>query len=468
MRKLKLTTIFLMLLLSVEIAFIPFQTKVEASSQPPLIYRKMESIEVTYAPDGKVLSKIVSVSFEIHNNGSSPAVVDVIDRVRCLNVSTFTTLYGTPKCESIETFGNLTRLIWRNIELDAGESLRFYYSAETFRDIPVSVDVKLYVNGKAAEIKETGGFYTASANLSDIITVKVTLKNVQHPLLVSNRTVTPMIMCTVAIPFQNDYFSGLRTEPKANSTSFVSNRIIPAWMLLLADSEPRTVEASASIIKMSEWGEAPLEPITIQISSALEMLEAYFKGIIQNLEVQMGLMENFTQILGNLSQNTHYMYGSLQGAAKTLQENSTEIFNSLLIFLNITKLNLESADNMLALSQSLLYNANLSLISFMQDPEAAAFLQSHPNLSMLLIHASGNFTIAYNIIDFVRKGNSTVPGLNKLCQQMDLLIEELESASNATKRLVDGLYSLTDGLHALSNMTGELSKSLESTTEKLA
>jgi len=461
LKRSKLTLVFLVLLLAGEIAFIPFHARVEASSQPALICRKTETVEVTYAPDGKVLSKMVSVRFEIYNNGSLPAVVDVVDRVRCLNASTFTTLYGTPKCDSIETFGNLTRLVWRNVEIDAGESLRFYYMAETFREIPVSVNVKLYINDKVAEVKEARGFYSASANLSDTIMVEVTLRNVQHPLFVSNRTVMPMLMCTVAIPFQNDYFSGLRTEPKANSTSFMSNRILPTWMLFLEDDKPRTVRASASIIKMSEWGEVPLEPVTIQISSAPEMLKAYLKGMIQNLEVQMGLMENFTQVLGELNQSTYCMYNSLRDIAETLQENSTEMLNSLLSFLNYTRLNLELANSTLAFSQSLLLNANSSLTFFMQDPDAAVFLSSHQNLSMLLLHAVGNLTMAYYTIDFVRNGNATVPGLNDLCQQISMLMEELDEAENATEQLVYGLYALADGLYALSNMTGQLGKDIE-------
>ena len=468
MKRITSLLIFVMLLLlMIEPISIKLNVKADNSSPPHLICRKVEFIEATYSPNGKLLSKRVSVRFEIYNNGSSPLVVDVIDRVRCINTSTFTTLYGTPKYDNIENFGNLTRITWKNIKINASKSLRFYYTAETFRKIPVSVNSTLYINDVKANVTGIRGFYTVSANISDTLTFELTLQNTLTPLYISNnKTLVQPLMCTVTVAFQNDYFSGVRSEPKANSTSFMGNKIMPTWILFLED-KPRTVKASASIIEMSEWGEVPLEPISVQITSAPEMLETYIKSMTKNLELQSNLMQNFTQVFGDLSQSTFQMYSGLQEIADSLQKNSTQMFNMLINFLNYTKLALQSANNILALSQSLIRNANSSLIIFMNNPNVTQLLLSNSTLKNLLYYTVGNMTAAYNMIDLARNGNSTVPGLLQICNQIDNLISQLDSANNATEQVVEGLYSLADGLYSLSNMTGQTKEELEKSLEEL-
>lgn len=467
MRKKILSLLLVLLALSTLALYTWPPSEAENSEYPQLVCRKVEFIEATFSPDGKLLSKRVSVRFEIYNNGSSPLLIDLIDRTRCINASTLITLYGTPKYSEIDSFGNLTRIIWRNIEINSSESLRFYYSAETFRDLPIGVNSTLYVDGAKMDVKEIGGFYTISANLSSTLTIKVTLRNRQVPLYISgNKTLMQPIMCTVMVAFKNDYFSGVKTSPKANSTSFMGDKIMPTWMLFLGD-EPAVVEASAIIIGMSEWGEIPLEPISVQVASTPEMLETYVRSMSRNMDVQIELMQNFTQVFDEMGQSTEQMSLALQEIANGLQQNSTILMETLVDTLNGTKALIQLADSTLEFSQLAILNANSSLSTFMNDTRVQQFLGTNSDLAVLLVNAISNMTLAYNLIDQARYGNGTVPGLSQICEQIDLLISQLTETNATTEQIVEGLYSLADGIDSLSSMASQMKNGLNESLTKL-
>ena len=142
-----------------------------------LFSRKNELTEVKYTPMGDLISKVTQVWFELYNNGSQPATVSIVDRVDSINASTLNMLYGTPKPDGLENFGNLTRILWENVRINASSSIKYQYLAESRKKIPVILNETLLVNGKPANITQTRNLYIVKANISDTIDFQITVKN---------------------------------------------------------------------------------------------------------------------------------------------------------------------------------------------------------------------------------------------------------------------------------------------------
>ena len=334
-----------------------------------IVCRKTEFIDVQYSPNGTLLSKRVSVDIEVYNNHSSPVVVDVIDRARCINTSTLSTLYDTPNFTRIEKFGNITKIIWENVSVNASKSIHYYYTAETFRKIPLTFNSTVYINGKKANITSSNGFFFVKANFSDTITLKLNITNIQENLFVNeNFSVVPPLMCTISAAFSKDYFSGVESKPDANSTSFIGDKTVLTWILFL-DENPAALEASASVVDVGDWGEAQLNPITIQISSSTEMLRTYFKKMQENLKYTLDLME-------------------------------------YLVF-----------------SQDCIFHANSSLTQFLTDPQIMAVFAERPDLAQLINYTIANISIAYGIIEKLRQPISELREENLRLENMLLAID---------------------------------------------
>ena len=438
-------------------AALPSQIKTLKSSYEDgsIICRKTEFIDVQYSPNGTLLSKRVSVDIEVYNNHSSPVVVDVIDRARCINTSTLSTLYDTPNFTRIEKFGNITKIIWENVSVNASKSIHYYYTAETFRKIPLTFNSTVYINGKKANITSSNGFFFVRANFSDTITLKLNITNIQENLFVNeNFSVVPPLMCTISAAFSKDYFSGVESKPDANSTSFIGDRTVLTWILFL-DENPAALEASASVVDVGDWGEAQLNPITIQISSSTEMLRTYFKKMQENLKYTLDLMENSTQVFEGLNSSTYEMHLATSELADAIQQNTTQLLNNLTSFLKFMKASLEGFDSSLAFSQDCIKNANTSLTQFLADPQIMAVLADRLDLVRLINYTIANMSIAYGVIEQVRFGNGTFGGLNELINQTELVLQSLTFANASTEIIVEGLYNISQGLYSISNFTCE-------------
>ena len=120
---------------------------------PQIVSEKEELVEAKYSPFGEVVSKVVKVSFEVRNNGTEPVTVSVIDRVRRINASTLSMLYGTPPPTRLEKFGDFTLIIWEDVTIQSGESVRYQYMADTWRSLPVEVEGRVLVNGEPRSLR---------------------------------------------------------------------------------------------------------------------------------------------------------------------------------------------------------------------------------------------------------------------------------------------------------------------------
>ncbi len=389
-----------------------------------IVCRKTEFIDIQYSPNGTLLSKRVSVDVEVYNNHSSPVVVDVIDRARCINTSTLSTLYDTPNFTRIEKFGNITKIIWENVSVNASKSIHYYYTAETFRKIPLTFNSTVYINGRKANITSSNGFFFVKANFSDTITLKLNITNIQENLFVNeNFSVVPPLMCTISAAFSKDYFSGVESKPDANSTSFIGDKTVLTWILFL-DENPAALEASASVVDVGDWGEAQLNPITIQISSSTEMLRTYFKKMQENLKYTLDLMES------------------------------------------------------LVFSQDCIFHANSNLTQFLTDPQIMAVLAERPDLAQLINYTIANISIAYGIIEKLRQPISELKEENLRLENMLLAIEsnvnkpfklEVNPSGTMVERSIDpNLEKLGEDLWALTSVNISNSANYNETVYGLA
>lgn len=466
-----ITGILLMTLLVYTIArFNPsFATAQNAGSQaaPYIICKKTELMEVKYAPTGEVLEKSVYVNFEIYNNSSSSVNLNVTDRVMCINSSTLSTLYGTPMPTEFESFGNLTKITWKNVTADAGKNIRYQYTAESLRTEPIMVNTTLLVNNKSANITKSKNTYLTNVNLSDTVTFLLAVTNAQQPLYIADeRTAVQPLLCTTSVPLSNDHFSGMKTSPKANSTSTFGGKTITTWLTFLSN-ESQTFEISANVADVGSWGEISIDPITIQISSSSEALKTYFQGMISSLDFSIDLMENFIDSSSKLSTQTFQIHQAIKEIANATAElgNATVLVETLCLI----SLSLKTADSLLEMAQNYAVLANLSLTAFLNDTRTLIFLgnPANSNLTGYLTDAIANMTMAYELINMTRYGNATVPGLDQLANMTYKIAQTINSTGVILGNVTEQLYDVANGLHLISNATDQTKAELEQSLNEL-
>jgi hypothetical protein len=465
-RKLVSTFVFLSLVTIVVLVTPKISSPKSENEFSKVTCRKIEMWEIKYAPTGKLLEKYVYVRFEIYNNGSSPVRLRLVDRIEMINSSTLSVLYGTPLPSIIENFGNITRLIWENVTIEAKKTVRYHYTAESLRNPPVAVNMTLSVNGETAKVTEAELLYFMKANLLDTLSFRLTMQNKLQPLYIAdNRTAVQTLFCTINLALSNDYFSGIKTSPEANSTSTLADKTVITWITFLGN-DSQTLEASADVIDVGSWGEVIIDPIVIQVSSSSETLKTYFRNMVNNLDFSIELMERFVTSSEELSNQTLQMGRALEGIAEAtgqIKENSTLLADSLLLVSS----SLQMADSTLEFSQKCIQLANSSLTEFMNAPETITFLNSNPHLKAYLNHTLGNLTLAYISLDALRKGNETVPSINEIANIIYEIAQNVSLTGTVIENITIQLQGLAQSLYGISHGANQTKMELEPSLDKL-
>lgn len=304
-----------------------------AGTQPSsLVFNKEEDVEVSYSPLGDILSEMVRVRIEANNNGSSPNIFSFKDRVESIDASTLTMLYGTPNPKRVEVFGNTTIITWDAIKIDAGSSVEYQYMSETWRNIPIVFNESFYVNGNLTYPKHIGKIYTVGANKSDTLTLKFTIKNVGQQFYTGRKAMTPPFFCTVTASLSNEYFSDLTSSPEANSTSTLTGTSLIAWIFLLNDSV--TLSLSAKVKEISTWGEAPVEPLNIQLKPVPETMIAQYKNAIESLADQIQSLKSFIDMFNRMPFLKKGIVEGLQKQLSALKGKQADLEDQLLVIQN--------------------------------------------------------------------------------------------------------------------------------------
>jgi len=288
-------------------------SKDDNSSEPKLLVKKKEVIEAKYSPLGNLISKIISISFEIHNNSSQSFTVDIVDRIDSINASTLSMLYGTPKPNKVKTFGSVTQIIWKGVTIGPGVRIKYQYIADSLKEIPVKVDEKILINGEPAKIKKLGELYTIDANVSDVVTLQFMLNNTAQELYTNKGNVLPPIACIFSATLSEDSFSNLKTEPETNSTSIIAGNSVMTWYVFLKES-PVNFTITAKVSKVGPWGEVVIDPISIQIPSNPSLLQSQLERAIDNINATIEMMENFMNAISGFSG----AFGGISSAVKQM------------------------------------------------------------------------------------------------------------------------------------------------------
>lgn len=432
-----------------------------------LFSRKNEVTEVRYTPMGGLISKVTQVWFEVYNNGLQPTTVSVVDRVDSINASTLNVLYGTPKPDGLENFGNLTLILWENVRINASSSIKYQYLAESWKKIPLVFNETVMVNGKPTNIKQAGKLYIVEANVSDTITFQITVKNMIQKLYTGRGSVTPPVMCVVTATLSSDYFSGLKTSPETNSTSVVAGKSIMTWLVLL-DEAPRTFTISGKVVKTGPWGDVPVDPISIQISPPSMTLKQQLERSIEGLDASIIMLENFTEASYGLSDALYQTAEAVEGIANaTSQVGKADA--SLVNALKLIAQGIYAHYILLGQSRGFLQTAITYMNLFMDDNRTKAFLSSNPDLAGYLNYAVTNMTAATVSIDKVRNGDPSqkLPGLYQLYNGTLQIVQALNSTTLALGEIVRSLHGLADGMRSISNATREAGDEMREPLEGL-
>ena len=304
------------------------------TDQAALTYKKTEVVETKYSPFGELLSEAVKINFEVYNNNSLPAQVYIRDRVECVNPDTLAMLYNTPNPTRIESFGNTTLILWGDVTIQPQSYLKYQYMAETWRSIPIAINETIRINGNPKDPKLVGEIYALDANVSDTLTLQVTIRNVGQQLYTGRKLAAPITLCTVGASLSDYYFSDLKTSPKANSTSTIADRSLITWIMFLNDSV--TLKLSAKVDAVDSWGTAPIEPITIQLTPVPEEMvtevETKIKSLgdsVEMLEGFLDVLDGLNSLLGQLTPNASNYNSTLTMIGLTLKELSTNLTDAL-------------------------------------------------------------------------------------------------------------------------------------------
>ena len=359
-----------------------------------LVLNKKEVVEISFSPQGTLLSDMVKVWFEASNNGSSPTIVSFRDRVECINISTLKMLYGTPNPKT-EVFGNTTIIAWDTVRIEAGGSVEYQYTAESRRSIPIVFNESIYVDGKLTCPKQVGKTYIVSANESDTLTLQFTVKNVGQRLYTGRKTITSPVMCTVTASLSDDYFSDSTSSPEANATSTSGGTTFFTWITQLNDSV--TLSFSAKVSKVSSWGSAPVEPITIQLKPLPETMITQLNDTIKSLGDQIQSLKGLMDMFNRFPFLRKEMGGGLEGQLGALKAKKADLEDQLLVIQNQKK---PYDVEVLATTYNYEATSRIEKVAWRAGPEWAIKNIDVTNL--------GNTSFAVNGLALKAKGNQTI------------------------------------------------------------
>jgi len=423
---------------------------------PQIVSEKEELVEAKYSPLGEVVSKVVKVSFEVRNNGTEPVTVSIIDRVRRINASTLSMLYGTPPPTRLEKFGDFTLIIWENVTIQSGESVRYQYMADTWRSLPVEVEGRVLVNGEPRSLRRVGEIYAVDANLSDTITFELLLKNRLQRLYTGRSLATPMVSCSVSITLPEEYFTGLRAEPETEYT-VIANRYLVNWLAFLNESA-RTFRVSARVRKVSAWGEVPIEAFSVQVMPAASMLRRELERSLQEINASIATLQGFTNSSYELSNALSRMGGCVEGMAESLGDLE-EAGAGLMESVNAMAQAIYAQYAVTEQVRILLRGALTSLNRFLNDSRTQAFLATPLNLDLAqcLNQTATQLAASITLIETIQRGDPTqnLPGLLQLYNLTLQISQALNSTSTATGEIRQHLLKLGESLTSMSNATRE-------------
>jgi len=345
----KITALLFVLMLTMNLAVVSLNLSsspanyISPDDDAYIFCEKHELVEYRCSPYGDPLSDVVKIKFTIYNSRNIPVNLVIRDRVVNINATTLSMLSDTPIPDSIETFGCVTEITWENVTIDANSQTEFNYRAVTTGKTEVSLYETVYVNGEQMSIRKLEQSYIVDANVSDTVTFQIDIKNTSPSLFVKETTKRSPILCSVSATLSDEYFFHIETTPLANSTSFMDDASIVAWSFLLND--PVSLNLTATIKGVSNWGEVPIDPVTLTIEQIPEFYETQIEDSIEKLEEaiedlsdQRKAINNFPSFLRKIFKDS---IDELATEIDDLNKEKTDLEEKLLLIKHRKPFNIE-------------------------------------------------------------------------------------------------------------------------------
>jgi len=458
--------------------------------------KKTETLRTSYDPNNQLTSQTAEVLLEIINNGTSRAVFDLVDRAEKMNASTLIPLKGTPTPNLVEDLGYITLIEWNNVSVQGGATLKFEYYAQVWKDSPLRVNQTWYINNVVANLTHSEGVYFMNANVSDVVTLKLSVQSMLAPLFLngSENQVFQPVPYIILLSFSNTLFSDIRTEPSVTSSSLVTGNWYLNWFGFLTDDKPLTLEISARIAATDAWGQVQINPITVQtssdVSTFVDQLDSMIKELDASLNTSYSLSQSFQQIGDAIMAESDAIEIAAEGLnqlANTMIQSSyalNETVDAIMVF----------SKALYAISQSIL--AQYSVASFARDCQAKAiadlkdfamkpstieFLASNPRLALEFFRSLANMKAAYEALLIVTDGYDNLPSLyqlylyvNEVAETLGLMAENLEILAPSTSQINEAfasinvvLQNITETSNSIANLASNSSHAFSEQTEKI-
>ncbi|MFX1298134.1 MAG: hypothetical protein ACFFD2_25190, partial [Promethearchaeota archaeon] len=261
---------------------------------PPtaLTVTKSESVSIGLYPNGTIKSERVTVSFVFENDDDENCSFDLIDRAENCDLDTIKFQKGTfiriLEYEIIKNdseFG-ITIIKWSNITVKANSRAKYGYSIESYRQVPLEIETKYYVNESLVEINPTKNALNAS--IGSRVTNIIRVHNIQQDLFSTFDTLKPTTIClvTLLLPFEEDEEKRDFDEPIFNPAPLTVNVIAPieqvSWLAL---GDVYEINWSTVIRKGGGWGIIELQPLRFDIIQSADLTDILFDGLSSLLGV---------------------------------------------------------------------------------------------------------------------------------------------------------------------------------------
>lgn len=480
--------------------------KSQVEGTPLIFVKKTELIRIDLDPIGSVGSQTAEILLEVFNNGSSTAVFDLVDRSEQVDASTLILLRETPKPDSVTNIGSVTLIEWKDISLEAGDTVEFQYYVNVQKSSPINLGQTWYLNNAVANLTNSRGMYFLNANVSDVVTLELNLKNELKPLLFDGRHVFQPIPFLLVISLSNKLFSNIFTDPPADSSSLFAENWYLNWFGFLTDNKTIKFRVSAQIASTDPWGQVQVNPITLQTSSDLSTLMEQLNSTTIDLNAQINILEStaesFSRIEDVLANNTDAVNSTLEfmnelkdslftqaeainttiDGVEQLTEAAVLVKQVLIVTglaVNDTSQALgaiadavQAQDELAKYSNLFLEQAIINLKDFAVQPRTKAFLALNPKLATLLGWGIGNATAAKEVIEVMIEGVEELPGLSQLAQHiydvsdaLESLANILEATSMSIEQAVEATESLADGQEILLESISQTTDTLNTTAD---
>ncbi|MEM2636884.1 MAG: hypothetical protein QXL15_00885 [Candidatus Korarchaeota archaeon] len=282
---------------------------------------KAETFHLNYAPDGSLLSKAMESTISVKNKGNIPAVVNITDRVRGIDVNNMQFLYGrvgtvTPFPDAISP--DFYYVKWESVPVKARNKTMVGYMAPVTVDPPLNISVGYKVNGTDASLTEKEGVYYLYAPVGTRVTICLNITNLLQPVFTPQGLVRPPSIALITMMFDAASLEEPISKPAPAFSLQLSGILTVAWAAtfgfdisslqamnisfsglnidpnalpdFVGMDIPYSLEINTTIVGNGSWGFVKLPSISIMLAVDMSVLGPTLDSVVQLIDgLELGL-----------------------------------------------------------------------------------------------------------------------------------------------------------------------------------